>query len=394
MKYDAQVLVIGGGPAGSATALHLARAGVSVLLIERDAFPKQKCCGEGIMPHGVKQIEELGLIDAVRDAQAVPFEGITYRHGEHEVSGCFPGGEKGIGIRRLRLDVLFHQAILDQAGVRVVRARMDHLQVDEHSAVVTCGDQSFRGQIVVGADGLNSQVRKQLGLEARRAGRNRYGGNFHLELPESRSQYDKVEVHLSQGCEIYLTPVAPRELCVAVLCEKAQAKSLAGDRLGGLRRLAEACPSFPRELVHARTISDGFFCGPLRQTVPEVVADRTALVGDAAGFLDPITGEGLSVALVSAKLLAGVILEGLETGDLSSAGLAPYQEARKAGIRDALALTEAILWWVRTPLLPAYVVRNLAKRPAVFEKMLGVAAGSTDLRSLGSADLRSLIFTT
>ena len=358
MKYDAQVLVIGGGPAGSATALHLARAGVSVLLIERDAFPKQKCCGEGIMPHGVKQIEELGLIDAVRDAQAVPFEGITYRHGEHEVSGCFPGGEKGIGIRRLRLDVLFHQAILDQAGVRVVRARMDHLQVDEHSAVVTCGDQSFRGQIVVGADGLNSQVRKQLGLEARRAGRNRYGGNFHLELPESCPQYD------------------------------------AGDRLGGLRRLAEACPSFPRELVHARTISDGFFCGPLRQTVPEVVADRTALVGDAAGFLDPITGEGLSVALVSAKLLAGVILEGLETGDLSSAGLAPYQEARKAGIRDALALTEAILWWVRTPLLPAYVVRNLAKRPAVFEKMLGVAAGSTDLRSLGSADLRSLIFTT
>ncbi len=71
MEHEAQVLVIGGGPAGSATALHLARAGVSVLLIERDTFPKQKCCGEGIMPHGVKQIEELGLLDAVREAQAI-----------------------------------------------------------------------------------------------------------------------------------------------------------------------------------------------------------------------------------------------------------------------------------------------------------------------------------
>ncbi len=390
MEHEAQVLVIGGGPAGSATALHLARAGVSVLLIERDTFPKQKCCGEGIMPHGVKQIEELGLLDAVREAQAMPFDGITYRHGKHEASGCFPGGEEGIGIRRLRLDALFHQAILEQAGVRVVPAEMNHIEVDNRCAVVTCGDQVFRGQVVVGADGLNSQVRKQRGLEARRAGRNRYGGNFHLELPESRPQYDKVEVHFSKGYEIYLTPVAPREVCVAILCEKAQAKSLAGDRLGGLRRLAEACPSFPRDLVDARTISEGFFCGPLRQTVPKVVADRTALVGDAAGFLDPITGEGLSVALVSAKLLAGVISSGLESGDLSAAGLLPYGEAREAGIRDALILTEVILWWIRTPLLPAHVVRNLGKRPEVFEKMLGVAAGSAGLGSLGLSEIRGL----
>ncbi len=390
MTHDAQVLVVGGGPAGSATALHLARAGVSVLLVERDTFPKQKCCGEGIMPHGVTQIEGLGLLDAVREAQACPFGGITYRHGEHEVSGCFPGGEEGLGIRRLRLDVLFHDAVVEEPGIRLERTNMERLEVDDAGVTLHCGDQTFRGQVLVGADGLNSQVRKQRGLEARRAGRIRYGGNYHVELPEGLPQLDKVEVHFSSGCELYLTPVASRELCVAMLCEKAQAKTLAGDRLGGLRGLAEACPSFPRELIEARTISEGFFCGPLRQTVPRVVSDRTALVGDAAGFLDPITGEGLSVALVSAKLLADVLLEGLQSGDLTAEGLAPYDQARQSGIQDALTLTEVILLWVRTPLLPAYVIRNLAKRPEVFEKMLGVAAGSAGLGSLGLKELRGL----
>jgi len=332
----------------------------------------------------------LGLLDAVEEAQAMPFDGITYRHGDQAVSGSFPGGEKGLGVRRLRLDVLFHAALLDQEGVEVVRAAMDRIEVQGSGVVVTCGDRVFRGQVAVGADGLQSRVRKQVGLEAPRAGRERYGGNFHLALPEGFPPLEKVEVHFARGYEIYLTPVAPRELCVAILCEKAQAKSLAGDRLQGLRRLAEACPSFPRALVEAQAISAGFFCGPLRQRVPEVVADRVALVGDAAGFLDPITGEGISVALVSASLLAQVLVEALEKGDLSAEALSSYSEAREAGIRDALLLTEAILLWVRAPLLPAFVVRNLSRRPQVFQKLLGVAAGSAKLGSLGLAELRGL----
>ena len=388
--HDAQVVVVGGGPAGSATALQLARAGVSVVLVERDSFPRQKACGEGVMPHGVRQIEALGLLDSVQASGSWPFEGITYRHGDHQVSGRFPGGRLGLGVRRLRLDVLFHRAVLEQEGVRVLQARMESVEVDDEGVTVTCGDHVLRAEVVVGADGLNSQVRRQGGLQSRRRGRLRYGGNYHLELPEDRPKLHRVEVHFSEGCELYLTPVAPRELGVAILCEKGLAKSLAGDRLGGLRRLAEACPSWPRELVEARTISEGFFCGPLRQEVSCVVADRMALVGDAAGFLDPITGEGLSIALVSAELLAGVLVEALDRGDLSAESLRPYAAARRAGIRDALLLTEVILWWVRTPLLPAYVVRNLARRPEVFEKMLAVAAGSGGLGSLGLKELRGL----
>ncbi len=390
MSPDAQVLVVGGGPAGSATALHLARAGVEVVLVERAEFPKEKCCGEGIMPHGVACLERLGLGPALADLPSWRFSGITYSHRSREVSGRFPGGEQGLGIRRRVLDALLHQAAVDEPGVRVYRDLVDEVSVGVGGVSARCGERTLHADVLVGADGLNSRVRTQRGLAAARDGRARFGGNYHVSLPPGADQFDTVRVCFARDYELYVTPVAPREVCVAVLCERSVARTLRGDKLGGLQRLAEDCPDFPDALRGAPTLSEGFFCGPLRQTVPTVVADRTALVGDAAGFLDPITGEGLSVALLSAELLAGVLVEALARGELSAEALQPYDDARRQGIRDALLLTEAILMWVRAPLLPAYVMRNLARRPQVFEKLLGVAAGSAPLGSLGASDLRAL----
>jgi len=382
--------VVGGGPAGSAVALHLARLGVGVLVIERDDFPKDKCCGEGIMPHGVVELEGLGVLPAVMQAEAQQYDGITYLHGDIAVRGCFPGGEKGLGIRRLRLDAILHEAVVAEPGITTVKTRVDQVEVSDKAVAAITAERRWTARMLVAADGIHSRIRRQRGLEVTHNKLKRYGANYQVALPDGFAQLDKVEVHFSSGCELYLTPVAEHGLNIALLCEKKRAAALSGDKLAGMRRLVGACPSMPRSLVEAEPISPGLVVGPLRQTVKAVVADRTALVGDAAGFLDPITGEGLSVALISARLLAEHVAKLLPTDALTAADLAPYAQQRAGGIKHALALTELILWWVNQPLLPRYVVGNLARRPDVFETLLGVAAGSRGLTDLGLSELRDL----
>lgn len=121
-----------------------------------------------------------------------------------------------------------------------------------------------------------------------------------------------------------------------------------------------------------------------------MVSDRAVLVGDAAGFLDPITGEGISISLISARAAADVLAASLRTGRADADALRPYAEQRAAAIRDPLRLTELVMWWVRRPMLRSYVLENLARNPDVFQTMLGVIAGSTPMRELGWQDLRRL----
>ncbi|HJN78318.1 MAG TPA: NAD(P)/FAD-dependent oxidoreductase [Myxococcota bacterium] len=391
---DADIIIVGAGPSGCATAMGLADRGLEVLVLDRAAFPRDKVCGEGLMPHGVAALEALGLRERLVQAGAQPFFGIAYHDGARRAEGRFPevqGFDHGLALRRLHMDPIFQEAAASRAEVRLhTEVEVTGFHVEEDGVRVESAMGTLEARALVGADGLNSMIRRKLGLRMSPAGRPRYGARLHLQLAAGRAGPELVEVHLGEGSEVYLTPVGEGLVNLAFLCEKEVSATLGGDLEGGLLRLAGDCASLETWLEGSEVISEAMLTGPLRQTVKDIVSDRTLLVGDAAGFLDPITGEGLSVALAHAGLAARVLAEALPDG-ATEALLRPYAEGLAVALKDPLRLTELILWWVHQPMLRGYVVENLARNPEVFSTLLAVLAGSATVSEVALADLRKLV---
>jgi geranylgeranyl reductase family protein len=387
---DADVVVVGGSVAGSATAIHLARGGASVIVLDRASFPREKVCGEGLMPHGVAELARLGLGDQLA-AFSQPFYGIAYHAGGATAIGRFPHGE-GLGVRRLGLDRLLSEAARSE-GVDVRSGvRVDAVRADAAAAVIETSEGTLRARALVGADGLRSDVRARLGLAGRSDEPPRYGARFHVRLPESRPDRDVVDVYVTPRCELYLTPTGRAEANVAVLCGKSTSQTFGGDLLAGLRRLVDDHEPVRDHLAGYEVISEAKLTGPLRQPTTGVVADRAVLVGDAAGFVDAITGEGMSISLVSARMAAGVLLDGLRRDRLSAADLRPYQDQRAAFARDLFRMSELVVWWLQKPALARWVVGNLGRHPDTFSRMLGVNCGDYAMSDIGPRDWARIAF--
>lgn len=380
---DAEVVVVGGGPGGSAVALGLARRGHHVVLLDRADFPRDKVCGEGLMPYGVAELGRLGL---ALDIGARPFHGIGYHVRGASAVGRFPDGRTGLGVRRHRLDDALARACADagvdrrhRAAVRAVGGRPGAMWVDAGTRI--------HARAIVGADGMHSAVRRSLGLQRPPRGRPRYGLRGHFALRDGAPELDVVEVHAGDGLELYLTPVGPGELNVAVLLERDAARGLKGDLQAGLLRLVHAHPSVSARLSGASLLGAPALCGPLRQEATDVVGDGALLVGDAAGFLDGITGEGMSLTLLSARLAVDALHDGLTAGRVDAAALRPYAVRRARAARDLTWLTEIVLSGIRHRRLAARVVRGLARHPDVFARVLGVSAGTGTLADVGLVGL-------
>ena len=280
------LIVAGAGPAGLATATHAARAGLDVAVVDRRRGPIDKACGEGLMPHTVAQLEKLGVALHGR-----PFRGITYLDPGHRVEADFRAG-KGMGVRRTVLSEALHDVAVD-AGVRFIHR--DIGTVDSGSDSVRCGE--LRARYLAAADGLHSPIRRALGLEKAPRGRRRWGIRRHVAIePWS----DTVEVYWSQTTEAYVTPVADDCVGVAILTTK---QGRFDDQLAAFPALAQRLAGLPHS-------STDRAAGPLRQAVRRRSAGRVMLVGDAAGYVDALTGEGLGIAFGGAELLvAGVLAD-------------------------------------------------------------------------------------
>lgn len=331
------VVVAGGGPVGLLTALYAARAGLDVVVHEPRTGVVDKACGEGLMPGAVARLRDLDV-----HVPGVPLAGIRYLDGSgHVAEAPFRRGP-GLGARRTRL----HAALLERVagvGVEVRRAKVCEL-VERSDHLLVDGTPT---RYLVAADGLHSRVRRLVGLDRTTTGphpdRRRHGLRRHFGVAPWSSF---VEVHWSPLGEAYVTPVGPDEVGVAVLSTRRAP-------------FDEHLAHFPALLARLGGSHGGVVrgAGPLRQDVVGRVQGRVLLVGDAAGYVDALTGEGIALGAGQAEAAVRAIVAG---------DPAAYEaRARRLGRRHDL-LTRGLLLGTRSDLVRRLVVPAAQRLPAVF----------------------------
>jgi len=335
----ADVLVIGGGPIGLAAAIAARRKGFRVVLADGCEPPIDKACGEGILPDGLAVAERLGLHLPPGDSFA--FRGIRF-HGENvSVAADFPNG-RGRGFRR----TVLHRALAAQAEQCGVEFRWG-------SAI---GDlNAIPARWIVAADGTNSRARGWAGLEAARRDTRRFGFRRHFQIAPWT---DYVEIYWGNGCQIYITPIAADEICVAIISRdpKLRVPAALGQFPALLARLEDVTQtSHERGAVTAS------------RQLRRVVAGNVALIGDASGSVDAISGEGLCLGFHQAFALA----DAMESGDL-----ALYESAhRRLGVRPRF-MADLMLSVDRWPKLRRRVLPALAAHPELFSGLLAMHVGA------------------
>lgn len=288
MVHDVDVLVAGGGPVGLAAALHARAAGLTVAVVEPRPDPVDKACGEGLMPSAVAGLTALGVAPRGR-----PFVGIRYLAPGRSVATRFRVGA-GLGVRRTELQAALAGAA-DAAGVKRVLGAV--AGVEQDATGVTAGD--LRAGWLLAADGLHSPVRRQLGLDRPVPGGRRYGLRRHVTV---RPWTDHVEVHWGRRAEAYVTPVSEDLVGVALL--------VTGSGQASYDDLLADFPALAARLRGARPVTPVRGAGPLRQVAGTPRIGRVLLVGDAAGYVDALTGEGIAVGLATAREAVAAIVAG------------------------------------------------------------------------------------
>lgn len=335
------LLVVGGGPAGLGTAIQAARAGLDVLVAEPRDTPIDKACGEGLMPAAVGALDDIGV-----HVTGHPLRGIRYLDERHRAEAMFRAGS-GLGVRRTDL----HTALAERAarlGIPVRPVRVTEVRQD--TAGVTAAGVTAR--YLAAADGLHSPIRRHLELGRTDPRPARYGLRRHFAVAPWSSF---VEVHWTAGAEAYVTPLGERLVGVAILGtgrgtfdERLRAFPGLADRLG-------AAPGMPPRGA-----------GPLRQRVCRRVAGRVLLVGDAAGYTDALTGEGIAIALAAAGQLVRCV---------RADRVADYERAWRRATRRYRMLTEALVWTRGRRALAGLIVPAAARFPPVFSGAVDVLAG-------------------
>lgn len=362
-RHDA--VVIGGGPAGLAFAAAAAARGLDVVVLEARPHPVDKACGEGILPAGVRALEALGVRHRLGPADATPLAAIRW------LDAAAPGGAAaeaalpspgGLGVRRTALSAaLLARAREAGAEVRTAEALAHRRGGDE--VQVETGGGAVRARLLVAADGLASPVRRREGLDRPAGGPPRFGLRRHLAV---RPWSDAVEVHLADGAEAYLTPSGAGRLGVAFLFER--------EAPGGWEALLARFPALRERLAAAPPASEDRGAGPLARAARARVLDRLALLGDAAGYVDAVTGEGLSLSLGCALDLAALAPDALARG-ASRAALEGYERAWARRFRPYQAWTRLLLVVARRPALRRRAVALGASWPRALTRLVALAVG-------------------
>jgi flavin-dependent dehydrogenase len=358
-KNPVDVFVVGGGPAGLATAIAARRHGLSVVLADGAVPPIDKPCGEGLMPDGVDALQQLGI--TIPEGEAYPFGGIRFVSEGAKAEAAFPRGT-AYGIRRTDL----HRVMLGHAAARGVHMLWQAAVTGLHPEGALVAGELVRARWVVGADGASSRVRSwakldQHELDGSKKKNLRFAFRRHYRIAPWT---DFMELHWGRHCQVYVTPVGREEVCVALISSSPKLRLRLEGALGEF-------PELSARLENAELASSERGAITITRRLRRVYRDRTVLVGDASGGVDAITGEGLCLAFRQAALL----------GDcLASGDLARYQKGHRTLIRRPALMARMMLFMARHSHLRQRTMQVFQSNPRSFAGMLAMHVGEGSAR--------------
>lgn len=318
-----EALVIGAGPAGSVAALTLARAGVRVRLIDRASFPRDKLCGDTLNPGSLSILDRLGIGAGVR-SRALPITGMTVTGPGAQVSADYPDGLRGMSLTRRCLDQLLLDAAA-AAGACVDTGVAVSDPVTEGDRVVGVrlaggGRGLLRAPVVIAADGRGSRIaaRVKLAAYARTPRRWAFGAYFS----EVARMSPRGEMHIRRGAYIGVAPLPGGLTNVSVVTDgHGPLPTPRAEQQAIVRRALEADAVLRDRFAGATQVSPVTVMGPLAVNARAAGCPGLLLAGDAAGFVDPMTGDGLRFALRGGELAAHAALDELASGQPAFARL-------------------------------------------------------------------------
>jgi menaquinone-9 beta-reductase len=380
------VLVAGAGPAGSATATFLARSGQFVLAVDRAGFPRDKACSEYMSPETVRILARLGVVEALEAAGAVPLEGMKVTasrgataHGKFALAGHQPFRPTGLSVSRRILDYELVTAARAAGALVLDRTCVEEL-VYAGGAVAGAvvrdragRRHSIRARLTVGADGLRSVVARRIGRRAHSKPRRLA---FVSHVAGVQGMGSSAELHFSEAGYLGLNSIGHGRTNVALVVP-AERAAAAGGRVEQF--FSENLGLFPgiRDRVEAgKVVRPVLSTGPFAVRSGRVVVPGGLLVGDAADFFDPVTGDGIYSALRGAELAAETVVPALSRpGPLTTDRLDQYRRLRRRAFAGKWIMERLIGYALSFPRLFDHGVAQLGRDSAMAHTLIGVAGG-------------------